>query len=102
MDVPLGSVGVASTRPEVQEKLAPYQSALDLPIVRVLATLRDLADRSRRRRAAVNGLTCASPTRIGESADWGAGYPESEASRARRRRNDDDRAGRVMGALLAH
>ena len=38
MDVPLGSVGVAaSTRPKVHEKLAPYQSALDLPIVRVLA-----------------------------------------------------------------
>jgi alkanesulfonate monooxygenase SsuD/methylene tetrahydromethanopterin reductase-like flavin-dependent oxidoreductase (luciferase family) len=38
MDVPLGSVGVAaSTRPQVREKLAPYQSALDLPIVRVLA-----------------------------------------------------------------
>ena len=38
MDVPLGSVGVAaSTRPEVHEQLAPYQSALDLPIVRVLA-----------------------------------------------------------------
>jgi alkanesulfonate monooxygenase SsuD/methylene tetrahydromethanopterin reductase-like flavin-dependent oxidoreductase (luciferase family) len=38
MGVPLGSVGVAaSTRREVHEKLAPYQSALDLPIVRVLA-----------------------------------------------------------------
>jgi alkanesulfonate monooxygenase SsuD/methylene tetrahydromethanopterin reductase-like flavin-dependent oxidoreductase (luciferase family) len=38
MDVPLGSVGVAaSTRPEVREKLAPYHTALDLPIVRVLA-----------------------------------------------------------------
>ena len=38
MDVPLGSVGVAaSTRPEAHEKLVPYQSALDLPIVRVLA-----------------------------------------------------------------
>jgi alkanesulfonate monooxygenase SsuD/methylene tetrahydromethanopterin reductase-like flavin-dependent oxidoreductase (luciferase family) len=38
MDVPLGTVGVAaSTRPEVLEGLAPYQSALDLPIVRVLA-----------------------------------------------------------------
>jgi alkanesulfonate monooxygenase SsuD/methylene tetrahydromethanopterin reductase-like flavin-dependent oxidoreductase (luciferase family) len=38
MDVPLGSVGVAaSTRPAVHEKLAPYQRALDLPIVRVLA-----------------------------------------------------------------
>jgi alkanesulfonate monooxygenase SsuD/methylene tetrahydromethanopterin reductase-like flavin-dependent oxidoreductase (luciferase family) len=38
MDVPLGSVGVAaSTRPEVREQLAPYQTALDLPIVRVLA-----------------------------------------------------------------
>jgi alkanesulfonate monooxygenase SsuD/methylene tetrahydromethanopterin reductase-like flavin-dependent oxidoreductase (luciferase family) len=38
MNVPLGSVGVAgSTPPEVHEKLAPYQSALDLPIVRVLA-----------------------------------------------------------------
>jgi alkanesulfonate monooxygenase SsuD/methylene tetrahydromethanopterin reductase-like flavin-dependent oxidoreductase (luciferase family) len=38
MDVPLGSVGVAAlTPPEVRERLAPYQSALDLPIVRVLA-----------------------------------------------------------------
>jgi alkanesulfonate monooxygenase SsuD/methylene tetrahydromethanopterin reductase-like flavin-dependent oxidoreductase (luciferase family) len=38
MDVPLGGVGAAaSTRPEVRERLAPYQSALDLPIVRVLA-----------------------------------------------------------------
>jgi alkanesulfonate monooxygenase SsuD/methylene tetrahydromethanopterin reductase-like flavin-dependent oxidoreductase (luciferase family) len=38
MDVPLGSVGVAaSTGSEVRAKLAPYQSALDLPIVRVLA-----------------------------------------------------------------
>jgi alkanesulfonate monooxygenase SsuD/methylene tetrahydromethanopterin reductase-like flavin-dependent oxidoreductase (luciferase family) len=38
MDVPLGSVGVAArTRPELQERLAPYQSAIDLPIVRVLA-----------------------------------------------------------------
>ena len=39
MSVPLASVGVAaSTPPEVREKLTPYQSALDLPIVRVLAT----------------------------------------------------------------
>jgi alkanesulfonate monooxygenase SsuD/methylene tetrahydromethanopterin reductase-like flavin-dependent oxidoreductase (luciferase family) len=38
MGVPLGSVGVAaSTGPHVDERLAPYQSALDLPIVRVLA-----------------------------------------------------------------
>jgi alkanesulfonate monooxygenase SsuD/methylene tetrahydromethanopterin reductase-like flavin-dependent oxidoreductase (luciferase family) len=38
MDVPLGSVGVvASTRAEAQDQLAPYQSVLDLPIVRVLA-----------------------------------------------------------------
>ena len=38
MDVPVGSVGVAaSTSPEVRGRLAPYQSALDLPIVRVLA-----------------------------------------------------------------
>jgi alkanesulfonate monooxygenase SsuD/methylene tetrahydromethanopterin reductase-like flavin-dependent oxidoreductase (luciferase family) len=38
MDVPLGSVGVAApSREEVQERLAPYQSALDLPIIRVLA-----------------------------------------------------------------
>ena len=38
MDVPLGSVGVAaSTPPAVREQLAPYQAALDLPIVRVLA-----------------------------------------------------------------
>jgi alkanesulfonate monooxygenase SsuD/methylene tetrahydromethanopterin reductase-like flavin-dependent oxidoreductase (luciferase family) len=39
MGVPLGSVGVAAaTPPEIHERLAPYQSALDLPIVRVLAT----------------------------------------------------------------
>jgi alkanesulfonate monooxygenase SsuD/methylene tetrahydromethanopterin reductase-like flavin-dependent oxidoreductase (luciferase family) len=38
MDVRLGSVGVAApTRPAVQEQLAAYHSALDLPIVRVLA-----------------------------------------------------------------
>jgi alkanesulfonate monooxygenase SsuD/methylene tetrahydromethanopterin reductase-like flavin-dependent oxidoreductase (luciferase family) len=38
MDVPLGSVGVAArARPEVIQALAPYQSALDLVIVRVLA-----------------------------------------------------------------
>jgi len=38
MDVQLGSVGVAaSTRPEVLEGLAPYHSAVDLPIARVLA-----------------------------------------------------------------
>jgi alkanesulfonate monooxygenase SsuD/methylene tetrahydromethanopterin reductase-like flavin-dependent oxidoreductase (luciferase family) len=38
MDVPLGSVGVtASARPGLLEGLAPYHSALDLPIVRVLA-----------------------------------------------------------------
>jgi len=38
MDVPLGSVGVAaSSRPEVLDALAPYRSALDLLIVRVLA-----------------------------------------------------------------
>jgi alkanesulfonate monooxygenase SsuD/methylene tetrahydromethanopterin reductase-like flavin-dependent oxidoreductase (luciferase family) len=38
MDVPLGSVGVTGpTRPEVRRGLAPYQAALDLPIVRVLA-----------------------------------------------------------------
>jgi alkanesulfonate monooxygenase SsuD/methylene tetrahydromethanopterin reductase-like flavin-dependent oxidoreductase (luciferase family) len=38
MEVPLGSVGVAaSARPEVLEGLAPYHSALDLPIARVLA-----------------------------------------------------------------
>jgi len=38
MDVPLGSVGIAArARPDVIEGLAPYQAALDLPIVRVLA-----------------------------------------------------------------
>jgi len=38
MDVALGSVGVAaSARPEVLEGLAPYHSALDLPIARLLA-----------------------------------------------------------------
>ncbi|MEX2202748.1 MAG: LLM class flavin-dependent oxidoreductase [Actinomycetota bacterium] len=38
MDVPLGSVGVAAaSRTEALDALAPYQSALDLPIVRVLA-----------------------------------------------------------------
>jgi alkanesulfonate monooxygenase SsuD/methylene tetrahydromethanopterin reductase-like flavin-dependent oxidoreductase (luciferase family) len=38
MDAPHGSVGVAaSTRPEVLNALAPYHSALDLPIVRLIA-----------------------------------------------------------------
>jgi alkanesulfonate monooxygenase SsuD/methylene tetrahydromethanopterin reductase-like flavin-dependent oxidoreductase (luciferase family) len=38
MNVPLGTVGVAAPgRREVLEGLAPYQSALDIPIVRVLA-----------------------------------------------------------------
>lgn len=38
MNVPLGSVGVAAaTRPEVLAGLRPYEAALDLPIVRVLA-----------------------------------------------------------------
>lgn len=38
MKVPLGSVGVAAPgRPDVLDALAPYQSVLDLPIVRVLA-----------------------------------------------------------------
>jgi alkanesulfonate monooxygenase SsuD/methylene tetrahydromethanopterin reductase-like flavin-dependent oxidoreductase (luciferase family) len=37
MDVPLGSVGVAaSARPEVLDGLAPFHSALDLPIARLL------------------------------------------------------------------
>jgi alkanesulfonate monooxygenase SsuD/methylene tetrahydromethanopterin reductase-like flavin-dependent oxidoreductase (luciferase family) len=38
MGAPLGSVGIAATsREEVVDGLAPYHSALDLPIVRVLA-----------------------------------------------------------------
>ena len=38
MDAPLGSVGVAaSARPQVLDGLAPYHSALDLPIARLLA-----------------------------------------------------------------
>ncbi|MGH2989611.1 MAG: LLM class flavin-dependent oxidoreductase, partial [Solirubrobacterales bacterium] len=38
MDVPVGSVGIeASRRPDLLEALAPYHSALELPIVRVLA-----------------------------------------------------------------
>ena len=38
LDVPLGSVGVAaSTRLQVLKGLAPYDSAVDLPIVRLLA-----------------------------------------------------------------
>ena len=38
MDVPVGSVGIAaSQRADVVDALAPYHSALDLPIVRVLA-----------------------------------------------------------------
>jgi hypothetical protein len=37
MDAPLGSAGVAaSARPQVLDGLAPYQSALDLPIARLL------------------------------------------------------------------
>jgi alkanesulfonate monooxygenase SsuD/methylene tetrahydromethanopterin reductase-like flavin-dependent oxidoreductase (luciferase family) len=53
MDVPLGSVGVAaSAPPEVRQRLAPYQAALDLPIVRVLAnadatSLTSVADAAR-------------------------------------------------------
>jgi hypothetical protein len=38
MDLPVGSVGIAaSDRSDLLEALAPYHSALDLPIVRVLA-----------------------------------------------------------------
>ncbi|MGH2960623.1 MAG: hypothetical protein ACRDL3_00285 [Solirubrobacterales bacterium] len=38
MDVPVGSVGIAaSRRPDLLEALAPHHSALELPIVRVLA-----------------------------------------------------------------
>jgi alkanesulfonate monooxygenase SsuD/methylene tetrahydromethanopterin reductase-like flavin-dependent oxidoreductase (luciferase family) len=38
MDVPVGSVGIAaSQRTDLLEALAPYHSALELPIVRVLA-----------------------------------------------------------------
>jgi hypothetical protein len=38
MKVPVGSVGIAaSQRSDLLEALAPYHSALDLPIVRVLA-----------------------------------------------------------------
>ena len=38
MNVPVGSVGIAaSQRSDLLEALAPYHSALDLPIVRVLA-----------------------------------------------------------------
>ena len=38
MDVAVGSVGIeASERSDLLEALAPYHSALDLPIVRVLA-----------------------------------------------------------------
>ena len=54
MSVPLGSVGVAASTPaEVRGRLAPYQSALDLPIVRVLAdadatSLSAVADAARR------------------------------------------------------
>ena len=52
MNVPLASVGVAaSTPPEVHEKLASYQSALDLPIVRVLAIVRREQGRFERKRA---------------------------------------------------
>jgi alkanesulfonate monooxygenase SsuD/methylene tetrahydromethanopterin reductase-like flavin-dependent oxidoreductase (luciferase family) len=48
MDVPVGSVGIAaSQRSDLLEALTPYHSALDLPIVRVLAdagALRAVAD----------------------------------------------------------
>ena len=38
MDVPLGSVGIAaSDRPSMLEGLQPYQSAVDLPVARLLA-----------------------------------------------------------------
>jgi alkanesulfonate monooxygenase SsuD/methylene tetrahydromethanopterin reductase-like flavin-dependent oxidoreductase (luciferase family) len=57
MDVPLGSVGVAVSTPlEAHEQLARYQSALDVPIVRVLAnadaiSLSAVADAAAPRRA---------------------------------------------------
>ena len=53
MDVPVGSVGIAaSQRSEVIDALAPYHSALDLPIVRVLADprTRSMPSRTRQRR----------------------------------------------------
>ncbi len=59
MKVPVGSVGIAaSQRPDLLEALAPYDSALDLPIVRVLAdpgaaSLRAVVDA-----AAPNGIGC--------------------------------------------
>ena len=38
MDVPLGAVGVAASgRREVIDALAPYRTAVDLPVARVLA-----------------------------------------------------------------
>jgi hypothetical protein len=37
MDVPLGSAGVAPGRRSVLEGLQAYRSAVDLPVVRVLA-----------------------------------------------------------------
>ena len=44
MDVPLGSVGVAApARPGVLDGLRPYRSAVDLPIVRVLAAANALS-----------------------------------------------------------
>jgi alkanesulfonate monooxygenase SsuD/methylene tetrahydromethanopterin reductase-like flavin-dependent oxidoreductase (luciferase family) len=43
MDVPVGSVGIAASQhSDVLDALAPYHSALDLPIVRVLADARSL------------------------------------------------------------
>jgi hypothetical protein len=87
MNVALGSVGVAApTRPEIADGLAPYQSVLGLPIVRVLApTMRPRSAPSLlppRRRAALVTLfrTARSERRGNEMAEeqgraTGAGRP---------------------------
>ncbi len=54
MDVPLGTVGVAAPgRPGVLDGLHAYRSAVDLPIVRVLADP-DIASLSRLRKPLSN------------------------------------------------
>ena len=65
MDVRLGSVGVAaSARPEVLERLAPYQSTLDLPIARVLAEHDATSLHAAAIAAAPQGAPASDPTRI--------------------------------------
>ncbi len=64
MHVPLGSVGIAaSTRSDVHKGLAPYHSALDLPIARLLTEDDATSLRAAATAAAPRGAVQSFPTR---------------------------------------